>query len=1525
MSSRLKDIPALLRDGSNLNAVMAAVQEVMQTFRGYRGDKLDKALTLRDLSLAAQRGISGGGAIDVGIIGGTTPGAPITDAYVVDPTPPPTPDGLNVSSGISSLFVSCASPVYTQGHGHAVTVVYGAKLPTEDLTQPTFSEAVELFRYQGTFSAYATDPATRWCIWIKWQSVDGVQSTDPAGGTNGVVATTGQDVALLLDALTGEITSTELHATLGTRIDLIDAASSVAGSVNARLSAETVARTNALAEEATTRAAALLAEAASRASSDSDLQTQINTITAATGGDLEAVIAAVQQEQTARASADGAEAASRETLAVQMRGAYTGTDINAVTTGLMYSERVARVSAMDAEVMNRNAAIVSNIESSEGTLTALNDALLAGLGVIDSASAVRTQAEQDARIAAVISETNARISADDAEASARLALVAVVNANAAILTQEQNTRAAADSTMAAQINTMSAAFDDNTAAIQAEAIARADADTANASSISTLSSTVTANQAAAALDATTKANAAQAAAEAYALAQANLATITANAYADGIVTDIEAAAIAAAAADATSKANAAEVAAKAYADTVSASALSAATALIQTEASTRASADTAEANARTTLQATVDGHTSSIQTEATTRATQTGELYAQYTVKVDVAGNVAGYGLASVAVNGVTKSDFGVRADKFWLAAPVGYTQSSAPTATSWGTNAIYAITKGIALLAVGAASGAIVGGSTKTWVRATHLGTVWGSVQANAICYGSGVYVVVGASGKAATSADGKTWTNQTGLASTTFGTTTANAVCHGNGMFVVIGDSGKCAKGVYDPVTGSMTWTYAASLATLWSSDAGYCLAFASGLFWAFGAGGKTASSSDGITWTTTVTGTSLPTAMSSNAVRAVTLANGLIVAVGDSGKVATSADGTSWTARASLAGTTWGTASGRAIVHNDSIFVVMGDAGKVATSVDGITWTYRDGLIATTWGTSVARGAVFNDGKVIVVGDAGKVASSSDGITWVYTSSLSKASTLGEGTVWVDTSVTPNVTKYYVDGAWVTTSPALPFAVTTSPDIIDGIPVPAGMYVDAAFIKNGTITNAKIGSAAIDDAKIANLSVAKLEAGSLKVGSYIQSADYTPGAGGVGYRIDRDAVVLPATSIRGTLTAAQINSNGLDVKDSAGNVILSAGSSLAAQMASRMGGGNMVPNSDLSGGAGNWAVTWNQGGGTNYSFGVDVGGVEWSPAGGHSVSVARTGETGAASGVFDIRPAKTIPARPNTRYELSAYLSAHRCPAGFSIMVLDSAGSYITEMYYANTAEDSGGKDLNNWSRPGGFYTTPANATQFHIGLRAGAATAADPYAWMTRMFIAEAGANQTVLSPWSAGGSSGQFGELDKLTSANVSTYIASAAIGEAYIGDLNASKITAGTIAADRLDSGTVTAKVANLSAAVITSGTIGSARIGDASIGTLKLGENSATICKSQSGTSGYVDVVFTIGYAADVLVVGSGVNSSAYNFGLQMNGSWITGVQLAQGLITMSAKVTLAAGTHTASVRCDGRSGTISIFASIR
>lgn len=118
-----------------------------------------------------------------------TPGdMPGTDPK--DLTAPPTPTGLAVTAGMSYIYVECSNPTYTEGHGHDETVVYGAKWPSG--AAPTFGAASELFRYRGTFGAYPTDTGTRWCIWIKWQSVDGVKSVSPAGGANGVQATTGK-------------------------------------------------------------------------------------------------------------------------------------------------------------------------------------------------------------------------------------------------------------------------------------------------------------------------------------------------------------------------------------------------------------------------------------------------------------------------------------------------------------------------------------------------------------------------------------------------------------------------------------------------------------------------------------------------------------------------------------------------------------------------------------------------------------------------------------------------------------------------------------------------------------------------------------------------------------------------------------------------------------------------------------------------------------------------------------------------------------------------------------------------------------------------------------------------------------------------------------------------------------------------------------------------------------------------------------------------------------------------------------
>ena len=96
--------------------------------------------------------------------------------------------------------------------------------------------------------------------------------------------------------------------------------------------------------------------------------------------------------------------------------------------------------------------------------------------------------------------------------------------------------------------------------------------------------------------------------------------------------------------------------------------ISANAAAIQTEATARADADSALSSSISTVQTTVDGHTSSIQTQATS----INGLSAQYTVKIDAGGKVAGFGLASTPVNGATVSDFILRADRFAIAPPSG-------------------------------------------------------------------------------------------------------------------------------------------------------------------------------------------------------------------------------------------------------------------------------------------------------------------------------------------------------------------------------------------------------------------------------------------------------------------------------------------------------------------------------------------------------------------------------------------------------------------------------------------------------------------------------------------------------------------------------------------------------------------------------------------------------------------------------------------------------------------------------------
>ncbi len=91
------------------------------------------------------------------------------------------------------------------------------------------------------------------------------------------------------------------------------------------------------------------------------------------------------------------------------------------------------------------------------------------------------------------------------------------------------------------------------------------------------------------------------------------------------------------------------------------------------------------------------------------------------------------------------------------------------------------------------------------------------------------------------------------------------------------------------------------------------------------------------------------------------------------------------------------------------------------------------------------------------------------------------------------------------------------SIPFVVQTTPTVINGEPVPAGVYMDTVFIKNGTLTSAQIGS----------LTATKITAGytasvDLEAGTFAGSEFYIGGT--VSYRYDNPLLPTQRTGIAG-----------------------------------------------------------------------------------------------------------------------------------------------------------------------------------------------------------------------------------------------------------------------------------------------------------------------------------------------------------------------------------------------------------------
>ncbi|KGH27764.1 phage tail tip fiber protein [Comamonas testosteroni] len=131
-----------------------------------------------------------------------------------DLTPPPQVTGLAAVGMFTSVQVTWDAANYSQGHGHARTIIYAA-----EGAGAQFAAARQVAEAFGGPASFTSDPATVWSIWAKHQSVDGVLSDLPAGP---VIVETGQDLQKVQEALGGHISESWLANSLGQRIDLLD-------------------------------------------------------------------------------------------------------------------------------------------------------------------------------------------------------------------------------------------------------------------------------------------------------------------------------------------------------------------------------------------------------------------------------------------------------------------------------------------------------------------------------------------------------------------------------------------------------------------------------------------------------------------------------------------------------------------------------------------------------------------------------------------------------------------------------------------------------------------------------------------------------------------------------------------------------------------------------------------------------------------------------------------------------------------------------------------------------------------------------------------------------------------------------------------------------------------------------------------------------------------------------------------------------------------------------------------------------
>lgn len=276
--------------------------------------------------------------------------------------------------------------------------------------------------------------------------------------------------------------------------------------------------------------------------------------------------------------------------------------------------------------------------------------------------------------------------------------------------------------------------------------------------------------------------------------------------------------------------------------------------------------------------------------------------------------------------------------------------------------------------------------------------------------------------------------------------------------------------------------------------------------------------------------------------------------------------------------------------------------------------------------------------------------------------------------------------------------------------------------------------------------------------------------------------------------------TITADKIDSRGLSIKDVAGNVLFAAGTSLTPDLIDIGRVGNLLVNTENRSGESPLTRGWTNvktaalNAETTVSCASIIGGISsWYPDNTNPFVIQQNGVAGSQSTDYAQLQSDAVPVIAGKRYEASVYLQAHRCQVILLLRFYDAAG---TQLASNQATQDeliltAGGtaKYLSNWGRLSIFRDAPANAAFCRLIVRKWATydvyTSGDSWAFILNPYVGNASTGQTTPSPYSPGSEWVPFGTIrpdNQITATNATTYIASAAIGDAQVGVLSASKI-----------------------------------------------------------------------------------------------------------------------------------------------